>query len=130
MHIGLSRCKSLGSTTCITKRKYIEISDQQERIPTGEWSKFIVFFMAVSRFHKPNFTLQPHSLDCLEICVQHDSLSTKPYELNRTKDRAHSKLAFWVDILFYGCCTHRWQKASPDKHCFAFWNDVGVINGH
>ena len=40
---------------------------QQERNPTGEWRTLLVFFIPVSRFHKLNFTVQPHNLDCFGI---------------------------------------------------------------
>ena len=43
------------------------MSGQQERIPTGEWRKVILFVMPVSWLHELNITLRPHTLDCLRI---------------------------------------------------------------
>ena len=62
------------------------MSGQQERIPTGEWRKVYSICHASVKV----ITLRPHTLDCLRLGVQPDSFSIHPYEMDWTKDRAHS----------------------------------------
>ena len=63
-HIGLLRCKYLGSTTCTTNHKYVRSA--REKFPLVNGERFIAFVMPESRLglHKLNITLLPHTLDC------------------------------------------------------------------
>ena len=66
--------------------------------------RLIILVMPVLRLHKLNITPRPHNLDCLRIGVQPDLLSVHPYEMDGTKDRAHSYETFCVVNSFFGRC--------------------------
>ena len=105
--------------------------------------RLIVFVMSLSRLHKLNITLRPHSLDYLRIGVQPESRGCLQFWLDKwsltkitwftlyTPIRTGLDQApLWVVVLLYGFCIRSWQKNSdsPDKYCFAFLNDDKISN--